>query len=275
VDGDAPDRVERIDAADRWLGDTFRVLEPPGGFATVEVDMTSAKALCERLRAAGTRITYTHLIVRAAALAFARHPELKLMVAGYRRLRSQRVDVGLSVASSGESVLAPIMLLEDAGQKPLPALAEEITRRVPEVREREARDLASLRRYGRFIPFGGLRRRILRFLLTRLWFRRRIAGLVQVTCTSEADVNVPFLFTATAALGAGRVRDRVVAVNGQPAVRPILILSCAADHKAWDGRRGYLLMSEVKRILEEGQLDGEAGGLVVSDGPRDGEDGRG
>jgi hypothetical protein len=47
----------------------------------------------------GLRVTYTHVIVRAVALALARHPEVHVLVAGARRMRPETVDIALSVAA--------------------------------------------------------------------------------------------------------------------------------------------------------------------------------
>jgi len=251
-----PDREERLDHAERWLHDGFRVLDAPGGFALVDVDMTRAQGLLDRVRAAGLHATYTHLVARAAALALARRPELHFMVAGNRRLLPERIDIGLSVA--GKTSFAPVMVLEDAGRKPLPALVDEITRRVPEVHAKEEQDLAGMRRWGWVIPWARLRRWILRWLGEKIWFRRKLAGTFQVSCSPSVDVNVPFLFQTSAVLGAGRVRDRVIAVDGQAAVRPVMTLSICIDHKAWDGVRAYDFVTDVKNILEDGVMEQEA-----------------
>ncbi len=249
------DRIERLDWAERWFADGFRIIPAPGGFAAVEVDMSRARALVEKLRAGGVAATLNHVIVRAAALALANKPELHFLVAGNRRLRPDRVDIGLSVA--GRTSFAPVMVLEDAGRKPLAALSAEIVRRIPEVREKEDRDLAGMRRWGRLIPFASWRRAILRWLARRLWFRRQVSGTFQVTCL-PADLVVPFLFNTAAALGVGRTRDRVVAVDGAATVRPTCTLAVAIDHAAWDGARLMAFQDEVKRILEEGVLEAEA-----------------
>src|SRR5690349_1811591 len=103
-----PDKIERLDWAERWLGDGFRVIEVPGGFATLDIDMTRAGATLERLRARGLKATWNHLFVRACALALARHPDLHQLAAGARRLVPDRVDIGLSVA--GTTPFAPVMV---------------------------------------------------------------------------------------------------------------------------------------------------------------------
>jgi len=53
-----------------------------------------------------------------------------------------------------------------------------------------------------------------------------------------------------AILGAGRVRDEVVAVDGQPAVHPILPLSLTIDHRAVTGGEATRFLSAVIADLE-------------------------
>jgi pyruvate/2-oxoglutarate dehydrogenase complex dihydrolipoamide acyltransferase (E2) component len=167
------------------------------------------------------------------------------------------VDIGLSV--SGETTFAPVMVIEDAGRKPLPVLSEEIVRRTPEVRAKDAVDLARTRRWGWLVPFGFLRRALLRALFNRTWFRRRLTGTFQVTCVSPADWSVPITFNTCACLAVGRVRDRVVAVDGRPAVRPMVTLVVTVDHNAWDGARALVFFEEMRRVLESDALDAEVG----------------
>jgi pyruvate/2-oxoglutarate dehydrogenase complex dihydrolipoamide acyltransferase (E2) component len=243
--------AESLDFAERWFADAFRVIETPGGFVALDVDMTRARALVEAARGRSVHATFNHLVVRAVALVLSRRPDLHLLVAGHRREKPSRVAIGLSVA--GRSVYAPVMVIDDAAAKSTDALAEEITRRAPEVRAKEERDLASARRWGWLVPFSSWRRAILRWCFRRLWFRKALAGTFQVSCLA-IDLVVPFLFTSAAALGVGRVRDRVVVVDGAPAVRPMLTLACCIDHKAWDGARAVSFLDEVRGLLESGEL---------------------
>jgi pyruvate/2-oxoglutarate dehydrogenase complex dihydrolipoamide acyltransferase (E2) component len=249
------DRHESLDWAERWLSDAFRVIDLPGGCGLVEIDMSRSRALLERLRAAGVPSTYNHMVVRAAALTLVRHPQLHVMVAGTRRLRPERVDVGLSVA--GSSFYAPVMVLEDAARKKLPELSAEIVRRAPEIREKEQRDLSFMRKLGWLIPFGWLRRAILRWLFQRTAFRRQLVGTLQISAVNALDVTMLLTTTAAASIGVAAVRDRVIAVDGKPEVRPTMMLACSMDHKAWDGVAVATFQSEVRKILESGELEGD------------------
>jgi pyruvate/2-oxoglutarate dehydrogenase complex dihydrolipoamide acyltransferase (E2) component len=243
-----PDRYESVDFAERWLNDAFRVIETPGGFVQLDVDMSRQKARVAAERERGAPVTYNHVLIRAAALVLAAQRELHHVMAGTRRVYPERVDIGLSVA--GKTHYAPVMVIEDVAKKSLAELGAEVQRRVPEILAKEEKDLASVRRWGWLIPFGFLRRALLRWLFTKLWFRRQLSGTFQISCMQTADLVVPFLFNSASALGVGRVHDKVVPVDGQPAVRPMVTLTCCIDHKAWDGARAATFLGEIRKLLE-------------------------
>jgi hypothetical protein len=67
---------------------------------------------------------------------------------------------------------------------------------------------------------------VIRFLLSRTSYRRAVSGTVQLTILGTVDQIAPFLFNTAAAIGMGEVRDRVIAVDGRPEVRPTTVLTC-------------------------------------------------
>src|SRR5918996_1574421 len=54
-----------------------------------------------------------------------------------------------------------------------------------------------------------------------------------------------------AILAVGRIVDRVVAVNGQPAIRPTMVLTLSCDHRALDGARGAQFLGALADLIEE------------------------
>ena len=85
-------RYDRLDYADRWLADSFRVLQEnaPGFIGTLEVEMTGARGLVEKMRARGLPGSYAGIMVRAAGLALSRHPDTHALLVAQRRARSWR-----------------------------------------------------------------------------------------------------------------------------------------------------------------------------------------
>jgi pyruvate dehydrogenase E2 component (dihydrolipoamide acetyltransferase) len=61
-----------------------------------------------------------------------------------------------------------------------------------------------------------------------------------------AIVNPP----QAAILSAGRISERVVALNGQPAVAPMMTLGLACDHRAVDGARAAQFLQTLAERLE-------------------------
>jgi pyruvate dehydrogenase E2 component (dihydrolipoamide acetyltransferase) len=54
-----------------------------------------------------------------------------------------------------------------------------------------------------------------------------------------------------AILAVGSIEDRVVAVDGQPAVRPRMEITLTCDHRAVDGATGAEFLRDLKAFLEE------------------------
>jgi pyruvate dehydrogenase E2 component (dihydrolipoamide acetyltransferase) len=238
---------ETLNFADRWMRDGLHVLRPPFSAMQISVDMTNALRRLEDLRSIGVHASTTHLLVRATARALAANPELHQIVAGVRRLRPGSVDIGLSVA--GDSFVAPVLVIENAAQKSIAEIAAEIARRALEVREADRRMLSVLRRWGWLLPFGFMRRALLRTLFRSPSFRRKGAGTFQVS-TVPVDWALSSCFSTAGVLIGGQVWSSVVAINGQPVVRPIMKLTLSSDHGVWDGRAATRFMAAVKSELE-------------------------
>ena len=52
-----------------------------------------------------------------------------------------------------------------------------------------------------------------------------------------------------AILAVGRISDRVVAVNGQPAVRPMVTLTLSSDHRVVDGAQAALFLNDLAEAM--------------------------
>lgn len=251
------DRYEKLDQAERWFFDVLSLGEPPGFFITEDVDMTSTKELIERLRPLGIKVTYTHIVVRAAALALTRHPELTRIILGKHLVYPDTVDIGISVSSELSMATQPSMILQNAGQKTLVQLAHEIIERAPQVRAGQFKRLGKLRTVARLIPLPWLRRRILRKMKSHISSVRNRTGIFHVSSLPHLSVAVPFKYPTPAVLTFPRVEERVVVREGQAVVRAMSTFGMAGDHRLWHANSAGVLLMEIKKILEEGQLAAE------------------
>ncbi len=250
------DQIEKVPFGWRWLIDAFDVIPRAGGFAQQLADMTQAKTALRLMRDARIPATMAHLIVRACALVLARNPQWHQMMATYRRLTPDSVDIGLSLA--GRTTYAPVVVLPAVDQKPLSVLIPTIIEAIDRAVDKEAHDLEIMRKYFWLVPFAFLRRFITRCLGRSLWFRRRLVGTFQVSILPQVDAFAPFIFYTGSLLAAGAIRDRVVAIDGRPVVRPTMWLTLCAEHGAMDGARAAELVDAIKEMLESDELVREA-----------------
>lgn len=251
-------RYERLDPADRFFCDVLRVTDPAGFVIFEDVDMTATRDLIAGLRGRGVRITYTHAVVRATALAFARHPRLNKVIAGNRVGYPDGVTLSMSVRGDGTSLGdEPNIVLPAADTLELPAMAAEITRRATELRADLATHRNEARRVVRMVPVGFLRRFLIRKMKARLPMIEEKLGIFHITSVPNFRYAAPFVYPGIGVLAINRVADAVVAENGRPVVRPIGGLGMVGDHRVWKAHDIHLLLHEIKQILQSGELAAE------------------
>lgn len=252
------DRWENIDKAERWFQDGLRMMDAAEFFVMEDVEMEASRDIITMLRQQGIKCTYTHVAVRAAALALARHPELNRLLLGKRYVYLDTVDIGLSVATELDLTVPLTFVIPNADRKSLPELTAECIKRVPEVRARDIERAKILRKMARFFPFSWMRRALLRKLFSRLSSIKERNGTFHIASQNQLSRGAPFKSPTRAALTVAKVEDRVVVRDGQPAVRLMATLSFSGHNDTWNGITAAILINEIKKILEEGQLAEEA-----------------
>ena len=212
-------------------------------------DVSRPLAFLEERKAAGQRITFVALVIRAVAVALSKHPKLGWMIRGWKLVQPSAADIGCSVGT--ESPVSPVVVVRDAGRKSLQAVHEELGRLAVEARDKEAEELAKIERLARLIPIGWLFRLAVWFLMTRQRFLRHAVGNFQVTVVNNtgADFAVTSMAAASTLL-VGRIKDRVLVEDGKPVVRPAAYFCLHFDHAVHGARDGYFFMEEVYRLLD-------------------------
>jgi pyruvate dehydrogenase E2 component (dihydrolipoamide acetyltransferase) len=169
----------------------------------------------------GAHLTYTDLLVKLVAVTLARHPRVNVSWKDGALERHAEINIGLAVALE-DGLVVPVIARADAL-----GLADIAARR---------EDLVARAQAGKLRPAdiqGGV------FTISNL-------GMYGVDAFS-AIVNPP----QAAILAVGRIADRVVPVNGQPAVQPTLTLTLSCDHRALDGARGAQFLGALADLIEE------------------------
>lgn len=164
-------------------------------------------------------------LVRAIAVACKAEPSLNVWYDGRAigRRVLEKIHLGIAV-DTPDGLFVPV--LRDIANRDLADLRDGLERIKQDVRQRT-------------IPPGEMRGST--FTLSNFGtFGGRYAD----------PIVVP---PAVAILGAGRFRDEVVPVDGQPAIRPILPLSLSFDHRAVTGGEATRFLAAVVRDLQQAE----------------------
>ena len=210
--------------------------------------MTHATKWLEELRHEGVHATATHLLVYATARALSANGKLHQIVAGNRRHYPADVDIGLSI--TGDSFIAPVLVIERAQEKSVAEIVTEIAARAPEVaagRRSRCNDSCGVGDGSSHLVSCGARS------CGRSSRARRSGGKASGRFRFRQCLRIGRMSSAFSTAGvliAGQTRSRVVAVDGRPEVRPMMTLTLCGDHGVWDGRASVRVLAAVKSELE-------------------------
>ena len=243
------DDVERAARGREDAGDRPRVRarQPLSGVARAMADVVSrswrdipqfvqqvsvdAGALMERRRrdgpgfveASGLSLSYTVLLLEAIVHAIAAAPGVNASLAEDAIVEYEDVNISVAVAGPSGLVVPVIRRAQACSRRDL---------------ARQLNDLAGRARTGKLRPAdvaGGT------ITLSNLGMFGVETGIPLVTAPQAAVVF------------AGAIADRPAVVNGSLAVRPILQLAIAYDHRVVDGARAASFTAALKSFLESGE----------------------
>jgi pyruvate dehydrogenase E2 component (dihydrolipoyllysine-residue acetyltransferase) len=185
------------------------------------VDMTRANALVARLREDEQKVTVTDVLVKMSAAALIRHREVNAEWRDDAILLHPSANVGIAVAAPQGLVVPVIRSAERLRLAEIPAARSELVGRARE--GKLTRDDIE----------GGT------FTISNL-------GMFAVE-SFTAVLNPP----QAAIVAVGATEDRVVAVEGEPVVRPMMTVVATFDHRAVDGAPAAGFLQTLKSYLEE------------------------
>lgn len=166
------------------------------------------------------KVTYTDLLVKLVALALIQHPRLNASWQNDHIIYHEYVGIGLAVAVE-DGLLVPV--IRDANHLPL----REIAIRRQAVISRATSGTQTVDDMQ-----GGT------FTISNL-------GMYGVD-NFNAIINPP----NSAILAVGRIADRIVPIAGVPAVRPMMTLNIACDHRVIDGARAAEFLETLTSYIE-------------------------
>jgi pyruvate dehydrogenase E2 component (dihydrolipoamide acetyltransferase) len=193
----------------------------PHFFVTREVDAGELNQYREQVTSETekTRITHTDLLVYLTSRVLLKHPRLNSSWSPEGIRLHDFVNMGVAIAVNDGVVAAVIPDAHTA------SLVEIATRR---------HDVAERARAGRLRPPD----------IADATFTISNLGMYKVDQFS-AIITPP----QAAILAVGAIADHVVAVEGKPAVRPMMTLTLSCDHRAVDGARAAMFLNDLAEAI--------------------------
>jgi pyruvate dehydrogenase E2 component (dihydrolipoamide acetyltransferase) len=198
----------------------------PHFFVTREIEASALNEYREKLigeieRTHKIRITHTDLLVALVARVLLKHPRLNSSWTAEGIRLYDHVNLAVAIAVNDGVVAAVIPNAHVA------SLAEIATQR---------RDVAERARVGKLRPAD----------IADATFTISNLGMYHVDQFS-AIITPP----QAAILAVGSIADRVVAIEGKPAVRPIMTLTLSCDHRTADGARAAMFLRDLAEAMAD------------------------
>jgi pyruvate dehydrogenase E2 component (dihydrolipoamide acetyltransferase) len=210
----------------RRMAESTRTI--PHFFLTVTVDASDLvklrKQITEETADAGIKISFNDMVVKGAAVAIRKVPDINVSFAEDSLIRHKHVHIGVAVATD-RGLIVPV--IRDVDQKSLGQIA------------RETRDLAERANAGKLQPAeysGGT------FTISNLG----MFGVEQF----NAVINPP----EAAILAVGAIAREPAEHDGQIVLRERMRLTLSVDHRALDGAMGARYLQALKQVLEKPML---------------------
>lgn len=194
----------------------------PHFYLTIEVDMENAMAAREALNKKGdVKISYNDLVVKAAALALARHPQVNSSWMNDFIRENYVVNIGVAVAVP-EGLLVPVV--KDANYKSLSELNQEIKSLAGKAKEKK---LSLDEMQGNTFTISNL-------------------GMFDID-NFTAIINPP----DACILAVGSIVSKPVVKNGGVVPGNTMKLTLSCDHRVVDGAVGAQFLQTLKSYLEQ------------------------
>ena len=200
----------------------------PHFFVTREVEAGALNAAREPVAMAqkqtpGLRLTHTDLLVALVARVLLKHPRVNASWSAEGIRLHDKVNIGVAIAVNDGVAMA---VLHDAHTASLAEISSQ--RRAGTERARS----------GKLRPSD----------IAGATFTISNLGMYHVDSFS-AIITPP----QAAILAVGAISDRVVAIDGKPAIRSMMTLTLSCDHRVADGARAAAFLNDLAEALREPQ----------------------
>jgi pyruvate/2-oxoglutarate dehydrogenase complex dihydrolipoamide acyltransferase (E2) component len=245
---------------------TWRTAYDPSIYGTLVLRMDRALDYIARFRArTGRRLTVSHLMAKASAMALEACPEANAILRWNRIYLRKRIGVFFQVlmTDQGKADLSGATLY-DLERKSLLEIVDEFAQKVALVRQKEDPALEKTRGTFQRLPYLFLRPvlRVLSFLSYTLNLDLRRFGIASDPFGSLMITNIGSLGLDTAyaplvpfsrvplLFAIGEAKDQVLVEDGRPAVGKVMNVNATMDHRVVDGFHAARIASVLREWME-------------------------
>lgn len=262
--------MEDVSTFRRMAATMWAAPNDPTIYGSMDVDVTDTlEALARYRERTGVRLTMTHVVTRAAALAFAKHPHLNARVRfGGRLERRESVDLFVSVATDSGKDLSGARI-DGVDGLSMAGLVQAIEGKARGIRTGQDQSFERSRGLFKKTPFWVLRPllKLVDFLTNELNVHLPKQGMPRdpfgtAVITNVGMFGIDTAFAPFVPLGrcpmlllVTEVRPRPWVVDGKLEVRQVLRLCATFDHRIIDGFAAGQLAKEIRAHIENPQLD--------------------
>ena len=239
VNTEVGDQVVEMDRMRRLIADHMVMSKRISAHVTsfIDADVTNIvnwrnKVKNSFLQRNGEKITFTPIFIDAAAKALREFPQINASVDGYNIIYRKNINIGMATALPNGNLIVPV--IKNVDEKSLLGVVKAVN------------SLAGKARSNRLSPEeiqGGT------FTMTNFGSFDSLTG--------TPVINQP----QVAILGVGAIRKKPVVLETSQgdviAIRHIMIISLAYDHRIVDGALGGMYIRRVKEILENWDMNTE------------------
>lgn len=247
---------------------TWRTAYDPTVYGTLTVRMEKALEYIEQFRQrTGVRLTVTHLVVKACAEALRKCPDANAILRFNKIYLRKGVTISVLVVQTDQGdgkVDLTAAKIENADQKSLFQIAEEMDATVRKVRERKDLSLEKGKGTVAMIPFifMNLFLKLLSFFmytlnldLSGLGMPRDAFGAITVTNVGSLGLDTAYVplvpYTRVPIFVApGAVKDVPVVDDGKVVPGKVMNVNASFDHRFIDGYHASVLSTTCRQMLE-------------------------
>lgn len=247
---------------------TWQTTYDPSVYGSMQLRMDDAmRYIAEFRKVTGRRLTVSHLMAKAAAMALEACPDANAVLRFNRIYLRKRIGVFFQVVMTDEGAEKADLsgaTLYDVQTKSLVDICDEFERKVASVRARKDAALEKSRGTFRWIPYLLLNRftKLLSFLSYTLNLDLRWAGVpndpfgsVMITNVGSLGLDVAYVplvpFSRVPILIAvGAVKDQPVVDEGRVVPGQVMTLNATFDHRLIDGFHAAAMSKVLRAWLE-------------------------